>query len=86
MGRQLTLFDIRPIVEVFEDCKRRTGPMRLRVRAVDPGFLPDWYVAFPRALRVSGARFRVARLVAVASRRYYRAVGPFEPVSVGKPQ
>ena len=63
------------MVEVFETNKR------LRVRAVSPGCEPDWFVAFPRSLRQSGLFYRVARLIPISGRRYYRAVGPFEPVT-----
>lgn len=74
MGDQLSLIDLRPLVEVVQCGKR------LRVRAVSAGTEKSWFVAFPRKLRTSGLIYRVARLIPVASRRYYRALGPFERV------
>lgn len=59
----------RTLVEVVCKLIRR----RLRMRPVSAGYEP-WNVAFPRALRVEGARFAVERLEPT-TRKYYRAVG-----------
>lgn len=71
MSSQLFLIDIRPVVRVVFHRKRA------RVQPDSPGFDPGWFVAFPHDLREVGAVFRVSRLIAIASRRYYRAIPPF---------
>ena len=66
---QLTLPSVMAGVAV--EC-RRFG-QRLRVVVIEPGYWP-WFVTFPRALRIEGARFVVESLRPTA-RSYYRAAG-----------
>lgn len=72
MSEQLAL----PYPPILLECVRIGG--RLRVRPLSPGFA-DWFVAFPRALRVEGARYSVGAL-RPTRRRYYRITGPIEGV------
>ncbi len=58
---------------VVVECVRRDG--KLRIRAVSPGYHPDWMVQFPRDLRQEGARYWVEELRSARQGNFYRAYG-----------
>lgn len=62
------------------ECRRHGS--RLRVVPFGEGLLP-WFVSFPVALRVDGARYCVERLKPT-SRGYYRAAGQITRIADGK--
>lgn len=66
-----------PFSPVLVECVRVGG--RLRVRPLSPGFSRDWFCAFPRALRVEGARYSVGGL-RPTRRRYYRVTGELKEI------
>ena len=50
-------------------------PPSFRVRPVGAGFHADWFVQFPKDLRVVGARYVVAELRESSRGGFYRAFG-----------
>ncbi len=61
---------------VIVECFHHEG--KLRVRAISPGYDPDWMVQFPRDIRQAGARYRVAELREARQGGYYRTFGDIQ--------
>lgn len=73
--RQLALPCTLPPVPAGPIVECRQIGTRVRVLPVSEGFEP-WFVSFPRALRVEGARYAVQTLRPMP-RHYYHAGKPF---------
>lgn len=48
---------------------------KLRIRAVSPGYNPNWKVQFPRDIRIEGERYLVSELRSSGRGGFYRAFG-----------
>ncbi|AKG21565.1 WGR domain-containing protein [Calothrix sp. 336/3] len=58
---------------VIVECYREGS--KLRIRAVSPGYNPNWRVQFPRDIRVEGDRYLVQELRESGSGGFYRVFG-----------
>jgi hypothetical protein len=64
---------------VIVECYREGS--QLRIRAVSPGYNPNWKVQFPRDIRTEGDRYLVAELRESASGGFYRAFGDIKKLA-----